>query len=176
MDKGSRARAQGAFESSNAATGGREEDETNRASASAKGGNSRHRPGTSPLTLPLLQERRGPMRWGYRKVSAFMSIGIKLLDARELHRIERHRSTRPPRGHLSHESFLQLIADLESDSTRVFTSAFESVKIRSRRCRKPPIPKPALFGPNLLGDRIGSGRQSQSTFSALSHCIFGSLY
>ena len=77
---------------------------------------------------PPLQERRGPMRWGYRKVSAFMSIGIKLLDARELHRIERHRSTRPPRGHLSNESFLQLIADLESDSTRVFTSAFESVK------------------------------------------------
>ena len=68
------------------------------------------------------------MRWGYRKVSAFVSIGIKLLDARELHRIERHRSTRPPRGHLSNESFLQLIADLESDSTRVFTSAFESVK------------------------------------------------
>src|SRR6202035_2148842 len=33
----------------------------------------------------------------------------------------------------------------------------------------------ALFGPNLLGDRIGSGRQSQSTVSALSHCIFGSL-
>jgi hypothetical protein len=65
---------------------------------------------------------------GYRKVSAFMSIGIKLLDARELHRIERHRSTRPPRGHLSNESFLQLIADLESDSMRVFTSAFESVK------------------------------------------------
>ena len=55
------------------------------------------------------------MRWGYRKVSAFMSIGIKLLDARELHRIERHRSTRPPRGHLSNELFLQLIADLEFD-------------------------------------------------------------
>jgi hypothetical protein len=53
---------------------------------------------------------------------------IAWLYARELHRIERHRSTRPPRGHLSHESFLQLIADLESDSMRVFTSAFESVK------------------------------------------------
>ena len=53
---------------------------------------------------------------------------IASLDARELHRIERHGSTRPPRGHLSHESFLQLIADLESDSMRVFTSAFESVK------------------------------------------------
>jgi hypothetical protein len=53
---------------------------------------------------------------------------IAWLDARELHRIERHRSTSPPRGHLSHESFLQLIADLESDSMRVFTSAFESVK------------------------------------------------
>ena len=38
MDKGRRARAQGAFESSNAATGDREEDETNRAGASAKGG------------------------------------------------------------------------------------------------------------------------------------------
>jgi hypothetical protein len=53
---------------------------------------------------------------------------IAWLDARKLHRIERHRSTSPPRGHLSHESFLQLIADLESDSMRVFTSAFESVK------------------------------------------------
>jgi hypothetical protein len=70
----------------------------------------------------------------------------------------------------------QLMADLESDSMRVFTSAFESVKNQIERGRKPPIPKPALFGPNLLGDRIGSGRQSQSTFSALSHCIFGSLY
>jgi hypothetical protein len=50
MDKGRRARTQGAFESSNAATGDREEDETNRAGASAKGGNPRHRPGTSPLT------------------------------------------------------------------------------------------------------------------------------
>jgi hypothetical protein len=56
MDKGRRARAQGAFESSNAATGDREEYETNRAGASAKGGNSRHWPGTSPLTPPLLQE------------------------------------------------------------------------------------------------------------------------
>jgi hypothetical protein len=56
MDKGRRARAQDAFESSNAATGDREEDETNRAGASAKGGNSRHWPGTSPLTPPLLQE------------------------------------------------------------------------------------------------------------------------
>jgi hypothetical protein len=95
---------------------------------------------------------------------------------KELDRIERHGSTSQPRGHLSHESCLQLTADRESDSMRVFTSAFESVKIRSRRCRKPPIPKPALFGPNLLADRIGSGRQSQSTFSPLSHCIFGSLY
>ena len=57
---------------------------------------------------------------------------------------------------------------------RVFTSAFESVKNQIETVQ--PIPKPALFGPNLLGDRIGSGRQSQSTFSALSHCIFGSLY
>jgi hypothetical protein len=56
MDKGRRARTQDAFESSNAATGDREEDETNRAGASAKGGNSRHWPGTSPLTPPLLQE------------------------------------------------------------------------------------------------------------------------
>src|SRR3984957_6309468 len=51
MDKGRDARAQGAFESSNATTGDREGDETNRAGASAKGGKSRHRPGTSPLTL-----------------------------------------------------------------------------------------------------------------------------
>jgi hypothetical protein len=63
------------------------------------------------------------MRWGYRKVSAFMSIGIKLLDARELHRIERHRSASPPRD----ESFLQLMADLESDSMRVVYVRFESV-------------------------------------------------
>ena len=40
--------------SSNAATGDREDDETNRAGASAEGGNSRHRPGTSPLTLSRL--------------------------------------------------------------------------------------------------------------------------
>ena len=53
---------------------------------------------------------------------------IAWLDARELHRIERYRSTSPPRGHLSHKSFLQLIADLKSNSMRVFTSAFESVK------------------------------------------------
>ena len=56
---------------------------------------------------------------------------------------------------------------------RVFTSAFESVKNQIETVQKTAQ---TLFGPNLLGDRIGSGRQSQSTFSALSHCIFGSLY
>jgi hypothetical protein len=53
---------------------------------------------------------------------------IAWLDARELHRIERRRRTSLLRGHLSHESFLQLIDDLESDSMRVFTSAVEAVK------------------------------------------------
>ena len=50
MDEGRRAPAQGVFQSSNAATGDREEDEANRAGASAKGGNPWYRPGTSPLT------------------------------------------------------------------------------------------------------------------------------
>jgi hypothetical protein len=53
---------------------------------------------------------------------------IAWLDARELHRIERHRSTSPPRGHLSHESFLQLMADPESDPMRRVYVRFESVK------------------------------------------------
>jgi hypothetical protein len=64
MDKGRCAGAQSAFESSNAATGDREEDETNRAGASAKGGNSRHRPGTSPLTLRCCKSAADPHRRG----------------------------------------------------------------------------------------------------------------
>jgi hypothetical protein len=59
MDERRRARAQGALESSNAATGDREEDETNRAGASAKGGNSRHCPGSSPLTLRCCKSAAG---------------------------------------------------------------------------------------------------------------------
>ena len=43
-----------------AATGDREEYETNRAGASAKGGNSRHRPGTSPLTLRCCKSAADP--------------------------------------------------------------------------------------------------------------------
>jgi hypothetical protein len=59
MDERRRARTQGALESSNAATGDREEDETNRAGASAKGGNSRHWPGSSPLTLRCCKSAAG---------------------------------------------------------------------------------------------------------------------
>jgi hypothetical protein len=44
---------------------------------------------------------------------------------------------------------------------RVFTSAFESVNNQIETVQKTAHTKPALFGPNLLGDRIGSGRQSQ---------------
>ena len=49
------ARAQSAVESPNAADGDCEADEKNRVGASAKGGNSRHRPGTSPLSPLTLQ-------------------------------------------------------------------------------------------------------------------------
>ena len=64
MDKGRPARAQGAFEISNAAIGDREEDETNRAGAPAKGGNSRHRPGSSPLIFRSCKSVTDPLRWG----------------------------------------------------------------------------------------------------------------
>ena len=48
LDKQGRPRAHGAFQIGNAASGDRREDETNGGSASGKGGNSRHRLGTSP--------------------------------------------------------------------------------------------------------------------------------
>ena len=72
MDKGRLARNQGALEGSNSATGDREEDETDRAGASAEGGNFRHRPGTLPLTL----RRRGALTCSERGPSCRASTGI----------------------------------------------------------------------------------------------------
>jgi hypothetical protein len=51
--------AQGVFESSSAANGDREEDETNRGGPSAKGGNSWHRLGTSPRSPATRRLRQG---------------------------------------------------------------------------------------------------------------------
>jgi hypothetical protein len=58
LDKQRRARAHGAFQIGNAASGDRREDETNGGSASGKGGNSRHRLGTSPRSplIPVLTQ------------------------------------------------------------------------------------------------------------------------
>jgi hypothetical protein len=136
MDKGRPARAQGAFESSNAATGDREEDETNRAGASAKGGNSWPSAWDIAADSPLLQERRGPMLWGYRKVSAFMSIGIKLLQSQGASRSERSPRVRPSRaGLFLPETIGPGLANIECPRRRAFCPGpcVDSDPVRLRR-------------------------------------------